>query len=234
LVVSVSGINARTLDRCAELGEELGRRGVPLSLLFAPRAAGADQSEMAVAWVRQRHRTGDAVLLHGFDDASQPLGRGVAFGRRAEFATLPAHEAGLRLTAATALLDRYGLAADGFAPPGWIASQGTLSALRRKGFALCADLTAVRDLRTGALHRGRVQGVKHSDRAEQWWCYALVLGAARTARRSGLVRLGAAAASLHRSGPRQALLDAVDIAMHYGARGTTYPGVLTDRPARAA
>jgi predicted deacetylase len=234
LVVSVSGINARTLDRCAELGEELARRGVPLSLLFAPRVAGTDQSETAVAWVQQRHRTGDALLLHGVDDTTQPRGRSVAFGRRAEFAALPAHEAGLRLTAATALLDRLGLTADGFAPPRWLASQGTLRALRSKGFTLCADLTAVRDLRTGVLHRGRVQGLKQGDRAEPWWCYALVLGAARTARRSGLVRLAADAATLYRSGPRQALLDAVDIAMQHGARGTTYPGVLTDRPARAA
>ncbi|MGX7823854.1 DUF2334 domain-containing protein [Actinokineospora sp. 24-640] len=221
LVVSLSGINARTLPDCAAFAAELDRRGVPLSLLLAPRAPAAD----VVAWVRDRRATGDALLAHGFDHAAEPRGRRVALGRRAEFAALPAHEAGLRLTAVVAALDAAGLATDAFAPPRWFASPGTLLALRLLGFTLCADLFAVRELGSGTVHHGRALVVGR--RAEPWWCYALVQVAARTARRGGLIRVAADAADLTRPGPRQALLDAVDIASHHGAEALTYPGLRT-------
>jgi predicted deacetylase len=225
LVVSLSGITSRTIDRCDELSGELANRGVPLSLLFAPGVA----ERGTVDWVRARRAAGDAVLLHGFNHA-HPRG----FGRKAEFAAIPAHEAGLRLAAATAALDRVGLAANGFAPPRWLVSYGALVALRDKGFVLCADLTGVRDLDHGTVHKGRVQGFGRGDRTEPWWCYAVVLGAARAARRGGLVRLAADTADLERSGSRQALLDAVDIALHHGASGVTYPDVIKPPLARAA
>lgn len=228
LVVSLSGIGTRTLDRCAELSAQLSKRGVPLSLLFAPRVSGSAD------WVRERQAAGDALLLHGFDHAAEPRGRSVVLGRRAEFAALPAHEAGLRLAAALLELGRTGLVTDCFAPPRWLVSHGTLNALRRKGFALCADLGAVRDLRLGTVHRGRVQGFGHGELAEPWWCYVFVLGAARTARRGGLVRLAVDASDLARSGPRQAVLDAVDIALHHGAVAVTYPDLLKAPLARAA
>ena len=225
LVVSLSGIDARSLDRCAEFAAELDRRRVPLSLLVAPR-----RLDGAVAdWVRER---GDAVLVHGYDHAAEPRGSRVAVGRRAEFAALPAHEAGLRLTAAIAAFDRAGLRADAFAPPRWFASAGTLIALERTGFTLCADLVGVRELDTGIVHRGRPLAAQPHQRAEPWWCYALVQLAARGARRGGLVRVAADTADLARPGPRQALLDAVDIAVHFGARALAYPGMRT-APAEA-
>jgi hypothetical protein len=62
----------------------------------------------------------------------------------------------------------------------------------------------------------------------------MVLGAARTARRGGLVRIAVDAADLARSGPRQAVLDAVDIALHHGAVAVTYPDLLKAPLARAA
>jgi predicted deacetylase len=232
-MVSLSGISARALDRCADLSAELDQRKVPLSLLVAARLPGTVDPD-AVSWIRQRVGKRDALLLHGFDHSVEPRPRALGLRRRAEFAGLPAHEAELRLTAATVVLERIGLATDLFAPPRWLASPGTLKALRRKGFALCADLAAVRDLRRGTVHKGRVQGIGHGDRTEPWWCYALVLGAARSARRGGLVRLAAGAGDLARPGPRQALLDAVDIALHHGATGVTYRDMLTPRLARAA
>jgi predicted deacetylase len=57
---------------------------------------------------------------------------------------------------------------------------------------------------------------------EPWSCFALVLGVARAARRGGLVRLSVDAADLARPGPRQAILDAIDIATHHGAEPSTY------------
>jgi uncharacterized protein len=218
LLVSLSGIEPRTLHRCADLAAELQTRNVPLSLLFAPRTEGA-----VVEWVRTRAEHGDSVLLHGYDHRVMP-GHRIALGRKAEFAALPAHEARLRLVAATAALDRTGLTASGFAPPRWLASRGTLDALRERGFRLCADIVAVHDLRTGSTYRARVHefSTNNHQRTETVRCFALVLAAARTARRGGLVRLGVHAADLARPGRRQAFLDAVDVALENRAFGMTY------------
>ncbi|WP_199440410.1 DUF2334 domain-containing protein [Umezawaea beigongshangensis] len=200
LVVSLSGVGAGTLDRCADLAAELDRRNVPLSLVVAPRAVGPVHD-----WVKQRTAAGDALVLR--------CDGGVEF----------AHEANLRLIAARNVLERLGLVADCYAPPRR-ASAGTLTALRRHRFALCADAVAVRDLRTGRTEPARVHGLRRvgGERGEPWRCRALVLGAARVARRGGLVRLAVDASDLDRLGPRQAVLDAVDIALHHGAAPTTY------------
>lgn len=227
-MVSLSGIGARTLDRCTDLAAELAQRRVPLSLLFAPHLAGSGEP---VEWVRTH---GDALLIHGFDHAADPRSRSLALGRRAEFAALPAHEANLRLTAAVRALEQVGLETTSFAPPRWLASRGTLTALRHRDFRLCAELTGVRDLRFGIVHKGRVMGFGHGERTEPWWCYALVLGAGRQARRGGLIRIAVDSADLGRSGPRQAVLDAVDIALHHGAEGITYPDLLSRPLAQAA
>jgi predicted deacetylase len=231
-MVSLSGINAWTLDHSADLSEELASRGVPFSMLFAPKIAGADQPGTVLNWVRQRQAAGNALLQHGYDHPADTGARTIR--RRAEFASLPAHEAKLRLTASAATMERLNLTTDAFAPPRWVASPGTMLALRHKGFALCADLMGVRDLRAETVHRGRVQGFGFGERTEPWWCFALVMGASRAARKGHLVRLAVDTADLARTGPRQALLDAVDIALHHGATPLTYPALLTRQTARAA
>ncbi|MFD2417861.1 DUF2334 domain-containing protein [Amycolatopsis pigmentata] len=217
LLVSLSGIRPGTLRDCAGLATELDRRKVPLSLLFAPTGEHA-----VLDWVRERTRLGDSLLLHGYDHRVTP-GHRINLGRRAEFAALPAHEARLRLIAATAALDHAGLTANGFAPPRWLGSRGTQQALRELGFRLCADLVAVHDLRTSKVYRARVQqfaaGGRHTETVR---CFALVLAAARAARRGGLVRLGVAASDLAKPGPRQAFLDAIDVALENGAAAATY------------
>lgn len=224
-MVSLSGINTWTLDRSADLSAELADRGVPLSLLFAPRVAGADQPNVVLTWVREQQAAGNALLQHGYDHAADPRARMIR--RRAEFASLPAHEAKLRLTASATAMERLCLTTEAFVPPRWVVSPGTLLALRHKGFTLCADLLGIRDLRTDTVHRGRVQGLGFGERTEPWWCFALVMGAARAARRGHLIRLAVDTADLARSGPRQALLDAVDIALHHGAAAVTYPTLLS-------
>jgi predicted deacetylase len=219
LLVSLSGLSPRTLHRCADLAAELDRRKVPMSILYTPRTG----DRAVTAWVRGRVERGDSVLLHGYDHQIMPSHRAVSLSKKAEFASLPAHEARLRLIAATAAMDHAGLSPDGFAPPRWLASRGTLDALRDHGFSLCADLLAVRDLRTGEVRRARVQEFGTSgQRTETIRCFALVLAAARAARRGGLVRIGADAADLTRPGLRQALLDAVDVSLENRAFGTTY------------
>ncbi|GAA2815156.1 DUF2334 domain-containing protein [Saccharopolyspora taberi] len=225
LVVSLSGLDHRALDQCADFAAEMDRRRVPMSLLFAPRQQPDPQ---LLDWIRDRQRGQDTVELHGFGRGESAkrvfsrLARPAATLRGSESATIPAHEAGLRLLPALATLDRIGLRTGTFVPPRWFSSPGTLTALRRQGFEVCADALAIRELSTGQVHRARVHALGSSARAEPWWCRALVLGVARAARRGRLIRIAVDAAELPRSGPRQAVLDAVDLALHHGAVPTTY------------
>ena len=64
------------------------------------------------------------------------------------------------------------------------------------------------------LERGaRVLGIGEGFLSEPWWCRTLVMSAERTARRAGIVRVAVAARHLRAPGPRQAMLDAIDLAL---------------------
>jgi predicted deacetylase len=136
LLVTVSGLTpGAPLDAAVALADALDARRVPLTLLVGPRP----HPEVA-AWATARRRVGDAALLHG----SRP---GPASGR--PYRRLPAHEAGLRLTAALRDREALGLAVDGFAAPGWSTSPGTRRALVAAGLGLCVDDTGVHRLGVG-------------------------------------------------------------------------------------
>jgi predicted deacetylase len=218
LIVSVSGIRERTLDDVAEFCEKMDARSVPVSLLVAPRLKGGyrlDQDPVTVEWLGARRAGGDAILLNGYDDAATKK-------RRGEFATLPAHEANLRLMAADRVLEHLGLRTRLFAAPRWIASPGTVTALPRNGFRLLADLHEISDLVRQTTVRARVLGIGEGFLSEPWWCRMLVLSAERVARRDGVVRVAVAASHLRKPGPLQAMLDSVDIARLQGCKPTVY------------
>jgi predicted deacetylase len=218
LIVSVSGIRERTLDDVAEFCEQMDARSVPVSLLVAPRLKGGyrlDHDPITVEWLTGRRAAGDAILLNGYDDAATKK-------RRGEFATLPAHEANLRLTAADRVLEHLGLRTRLFAPPRWTASPGTLAVLPRNGFRLLADLHEITDLVRQTTVRARVLGIGEGFLSEPWWCRMLVLSAERVARRDGVVRVAVAASHLRKPGPLQAMLDAVDLARLQGCEPTVY------------
>ncbi|HEY5853285.1 MAG TPA: DUF2334 domain-containing protein [Aldersonia sp.] len=225
LIVSVSGIRDDTLEHAASFADDLDHRGVPLSLLVAPRlkdkyrlVRDRDTQE----WLRGRRGAGDAIVLHGYDQAATKR-------RRAEFADLSQHEARLRLTAADRVLEEVGLATDVFAGPRWQVSDGARSALPGAGFRILATASTVEHIVRGNTVRAKVLGIGEGQRAEPWRCRALVLGAARVARRGGLVRLAISAKQLGNPGPRQAVLDAVDLALQQRARAIGYGiGVLAD------
>ena len=65
-------------------------------------------------------------------------------------------------------------------------------------------------------------GIGEGFLSEPWWCRMLVLSAERVARRDGVVRVAVAAGHLRTPGPRQAMLDAVDIARLQGCEPTVY------------
>ena len=209
LIVSVSGICERTLDDVAEFCEKMEARAVPVSLLVAPRLTGGyrlDRDPSTVEWLAGRRSAGDAILLNGYDDAATKQ-------RRGEFATLPAHEANLRLMAADRVLEHLALRTRLFAPPRWTVSPGTITALPHNGFRLLADLHGITDLVRKTTVRARVLGIGEGFLAEPWWCRMLVLSAERVARRDGIVRVAVAAHHLRKPGPLQAMLDAVDLAL---------------------
>lgn len=218
LIVSISGINDRTLADVDGFCADLDARGVPASFLVAPRLKGGYRIEAdapTADWLRMRRDRGDAVVLHGFDEAATKT-------RRSEFATLPAHEANLRLMGADRVLEHVGLRTRLFAAPGWAVSQGTMTALPRNGFRLVAGLSAITDLVRDTTVRARVLGVGEGFLSEPWWSRTLVLSAQRIARRDGVVRIAVAARHLRKPGPRQAMLDAVDLALLHGCEATVY------------
>lgn len=237
LIVSLSGLTDDTpepLRRGAAFAAELDARSVPLSQLFRP--GGITAGSPLVAWLLERRAAGDTIVLHGYDHTADPIGNwqsSVArVGRRAEFATLPRHEAGLRLTAARRALTMLGLRTDVFVPPRWLASTGTVEALQEQGFAVLADETAVRVLQEGTEVRARVLGFRASGErrpvgegrpaAEAWRRRVLEAEVLRTARRGGLVRINVRAKDLRRPERVEAALAAVDAALARGAMPETY------------
>lgn len=218
LIVSVSGIGEQTLGDVDAFCAQMDAREVPVSLLVAPRLKGGyrlDRDPRTVEWLTARRGSGDAVVLHGYDEAATKK-------RRSEFATLPAHEANLRLMAADRVLEHLGLRTRLFAAPGWTVSPGTVTALPRNGFRLLADLHGITDLVRDTTVRARVLGIGEGFLAEPWWCRMLVLSAERVARRDGVVRVAVAARQLRKPGPLQAMLDAVDLALLHDCKPTVY------------
>ena len=216
--MSISGIRDRTVADVGEFCEQIDARAVPASFLVAPRLPGGyrlSDDDPTAAFLRSRREHGDAVVLHGYDAAATKK-------RRPEFATLPAHEANLRLVAADRVLEHIGLRTRLFAPPGWFASAGTLEALPRNGFRLLASISGITDLVRQTTTRARVIGIGAGFLTEPWWCRTLVLSAERIARRGGIVRIAVSAKQLSASAPRQAIVDAMDLALMHGAMPAVY------------
>jgi predicted deacetylase len=120
------------------------------------------------------------------------------------------------------VLEHLGLRTRLFAAPGWTVSHGTVTVLPRNGFRMLAGISGITDLVRHTTHRARVLGIGGGFLAEPWWCRTLVLSAERTARRSGTVRIAVAAGQLTHPGPRQAALDAIDLALMHGCVPQTY------------
>jgi predicted deacetylase len=75
LIVSISGISEQTLPDVAVFCAQLEERAVPSSFLVAPRLKGGyrlDRDGSTVEWLVARRNRGDAIVLHGFDEAARP------------------------------------------------------------------------------------------------------------------------------------------------------------------
>ncbi|NBQ41669.1 MAG: DUF2334 domain-containing protein [Mycobacteriaceae bacterium] len=109
-----------------------------------------------------------------------------------------------------------------FAAPSWTTSSGTLIALPRNGFRLLVGPYAMVDLVRGTSCQGRVIGIGAGFLTEPWWCRTVVLSAERIARRGGTVRLAVSARQLGKPASRQAVLDAIDLALMHGCAPGVY------------
>ncbi|MBW0117724.1 DUF2334 domain-containing protein [Pseudonocardia sp. KRD-169] len=222
LIVSLSGLTDDSLPRGAEFAAALDARGVALSQLYRPGAYAGPAASPLVDWLRGRRDLGDAIVLHGFDHSAGPT----RVGRRAEFAALPQHEAGLRLRAARRTLGAVDLRTDLFVPPRWIASAGTVDALREQGFTMYADENGVHRLDGPGSVRTRVLGFRTAGEgrgaAEPWRCRLLVAEVARIVRRGGVVRINVRAKDLKRPARVGAALTAIEEALSCGATPVTY------------
>lgn len=217
LLVSVSGIGESTLADVDAFCAEMDARSVPVSLLVAPRMRDdyrLDRDPRTVDWLTGRRAAGDALVLHGYDEAATKR-------RRGEFAMLRAHEANLRLMAADRVLEHLGLRTRLFAAPGWLVSPGVRTALPANGFRLLADLHGITDLVRLTTVRARVLGI-----GEVSWRSLVVPDGGDVGRADrpawGVVRIAVAARHLRKSGPLQAMLDAVDLAMLQGCTPMVY------------
>jgi uncharacterized protein len=182
-----------------------------------------------VAWLRGRVAGGDEMVLHGWEHRAVPGGSGWrrAFGRlvargAAEFAAMGEDEAYARLAAGRFLLDELGLPPIGVTPPGWLASPGTVRAMRRLGFRYTTTHRGLLDLRTGSVQRAFALSHRPGGAGERLGATVLGVGARIVVRRGGTLRLALHPADLHRPGLREATLRAVDRALDCGLRPVTY------------
>jgi predicted deacetylase len=218
LIVSVSGIRAETLPQVQGFAARLSERAVPLSYLVAPRLKGGyrlAEDDLTCEWLRQRRAGDDAIVLHGYNQVPSRK-------RRAEFAELSAHEAGLRLLAADRVLEHSGLRTRIFAAPRWNASPGARSAMPIRGFRTNLGSTSIDNVVTGTQLRARVVGIGDGLPTEPWWCRLLVANTVRIARRGGVVRLSVAAKHLEEPVAGKAILDCIDLALLHGSEPQTY------------
>jgi predicted deacetylase len=83
-------------------------------------------------------------------------------------------------------------------------------------------MNGITDLVRHTTGRARVIGIGAGFLTEPWWCRTLVSSAERIARRGGTVRVAVSAKQLTRPGPRQAMMDAIDLALMHGATPAVY------------
>lgn len=213
LLVSVSSLFDGTRKDAQRLLSALDKEGIPVSLLVAPHidkkwhlAKDAKTQE----WLKEQMDSGRGLILNGFDQPVQ--------GRRAEFASLEAHEAKLRLKGATRQMKKLGFELDTFAPPRWRMSEGTLIALRDFDFRLAASTKGVHFLRTGDIEYARNLSVGEGYGAAGWWRRNIINAAVRSAKRGNTVRLSISARNLDTKKVRS---DFVAAAVAAAAEGLT-------------
>lgn len=159
LTVAIHDVAPSTLGQVEWLLERLDAMGVTRRILkVVPAEPGNPNPESLVALLRRETAGGSEVVLHGWSHhADGPLRgplrdrlRASAFAAEAaEFLSLSDEQAVERVTAARQRLEGWGLQAEGFCAPAWMATPSLPATLRRGGFRYLVTLRGLRDLRRG-------------------------------------------------------------------------------------
>jgi predicted deacetylase len=239
LVVSIHDVAPATADQTARWCADADSLGIPVSLLVIPgpwHGTPLAEEPGYADVLRDRIGRGDELVLHGWEHRAGPegtrlrrtVGRAVARGA-AEFAALDEAQAAQRLSAGRSVLEKVGLATEGFTPPGWLASPAANRALRAAGFRYTTSHFGVHDLRTGRLRRGFALSHRPGGGVSERLGAELVTRWARhNAHRGGLVRIALHPDDLGRPGLRDATLRAIEAVLAAGGRAITYSGAITD------
>lgn len=132
-------------------------RGIRATLLVVPgrwNSVALSDDPSTVAWLRDAADRGHEVAMHGW---THEVGNDRAAAHRnvrnrfvargcGEFVDLDQSAALARLEAGIIAMAECGFRPLGFTPPGWLASPGTVAALRTTGFAYTTSHGAVHDL----------------------------------------------------------------------------------------
>ena len=243
LLVSVHDIAPGTAAQTGRWLAALDSRGVPATLLLVPgpwRGPSLVQDPSLAEELLAAYDHGHELALHGFyhvaTHGSGPLWRrGVArvLARgAAEFATLSEGEARARINAGLEELADVGIEPVGFHPPGWLASPGTVAALRGSGLRYYSTHLGVHTLAgvDAAAAELRLAAPALSHRpdgiGERLGVRMMTDGARRLARNGSAFRIALHPDDLARPGLREATLRAIDEALELGARPTTYATAL--------
>jgi uncharacterized protein len=160
LCIALHDVAPATWPACAGLLAMLDEIGAaPVTLLVVPDFHGLgriDRDAGFVASIEQRIRRGDEIALHGYthrDDASSPTNPRQWFRRRVltagegEFSALDYADARQRIRRGMDVMSRLNWNIDGFVPPAWLASAGTVKALAETQLRYTSTHTALLDLR---------------------------------------------------------------------------------------
>ncbi len=216
LLVSISSIFDETLDGVRDLIDALDQQDIPVSLLVAPhidKRWHLAKDTQTRTWLRNQ-REQRALLLNGFDQAVQ--------GRRAEFATLEAHEARLRLRGATRQMRSLGFDLRMFAPPRWQLSPGTLQVLSDFDFEVAASSKGVHVLHSGEFVQCRNLSVGEGYGAAKWWRRNVIKAAQRGVQRGNTIRLSVSGRELGQKKVSRDFLAAAAAAVEAGAEPADY------------
>lgn len=236
VVVSVHDVSPATATETERWCADLDRIGVHASLLVIPGPwrgmALADTPDYARV-LADRATKGDEIVLHGWTHTAGPegswarrqVGRAIARGA-AEFAALDPDEAAAKLHSGQAILVDLGLNADGFCPPGWLASPGAVTALRRHGFRYFTTHRGLHDLRTRTTYHAFALSHRPGGTGERLGAALMRSWARRGARRGKLVRVALHPDDLKRPGLRDTTLRAIEDILAAGGRALTYRDLL--------
>jgi predicted deacetylase len=241
MILSIHDVAPATWDQTRSWLAHLDARGLPATLLVVAgpwRGPRLDQASDVIEGLHTACSAGHEISLHGWDHAAAPLGRhqvmrsGLARIRVrgcGEFATLDSAAALRRLARGLEILHRSGFTPTGFTPPGWLASPGTLEAMRSLPLRYTTSQWAIRDLRTW--RRIKIPALSHrpgSSLAGVGARSLLAIGRHRLDTGRAL-RLALHPDDLHDRRLVNATLALIEIGLDKGARFMTYDAAVRRR-----